>query len=93
VTTKNALNGYVVLLPEGSFRARDNDHEWVEPRGIYMHRNSAQVFLNYSGADNCPTFYLPVDPGDLREIARALQKLAKDIESPGQGAGRSPRPR
>lgn len=60
-----------------------------KPSGIFVHGSPRTVVaMNYAGIEDSAllTFKLPPDPGRLRDLARALQGLADDIENDPYGS-------
>lgn len=73
-------NGYIAPTPKGVNYVVDG----VSPSGVFVqHMIGAEVELHYAGEGAgvaLGEFHLPNDPKFLRDIAKAITNVAKEIE-------------
>jgi len=90
-----AANGWISPFPDDYNFTVDISHGGKRvlrrPTGIFVHGSSRTgVAMNYAGFDDSGalTFDLPTDTARLRDIARAIEGIADDIDNDPYGTRR-----
>lgn len=85
VMAHRAGNGWIAPLPDGeTVEVSDwQTDEAVQSTGIFVHRDRRTVFLNFAGLPDgkqADDFRIPGSAFLLRELAKALELVAADID-------------